>query len=129
MVAVKLALACDGAVRDILCLAIRDYARAAYPQGGSDCAQVARYTLLELADEIEAGIAGELSTIQISRRPRAMIRAAVQYHFDRVDAKQGGTSARQRALFDELLREIPVTRDRLETAIAADQTAHRPAAT
>jgi len=128
MAAAKLTLACDGAVRDILYLAIRDYARAAYPQGGSDCAQVACYTLLELANQIEAGIADELSGLEISKRPRAMIRAAVQYHFDRVDAEHGGVSLRQRALFDELLREIPVTRDRLEAAVAADYTASRPAA-
>jgi hypothetical protein len=129
MAAAKLTLACDGAVRGILSLAIRDYACAAYPQGGSDCAQVARYTLLELANQIEGGIAGDLSTLRISKRPLAMIRAAVQYHFDRMDAEQGGKSAHQRALFDELLREIPVTRDRLEAAVAADYTASRPAAT
>jgi len=128
MAAAKLSLACDGVIRDILCGALRDYARAAYPPGGSDCAQVARYTLLELAAQIDAGIEDELSTCVISTRPRAMIRAAVQYHFDRADAEHDSTSARQRALFDDLLREIPVTRDRLEAALAADRALHRPAA-
>jgi len=108
-------------VRDILCRAIRDYACAAYPPGGSDCAQVARYTLLELADRIETGIAGDRVTVEISKRPRAMIKAAVQYHFDRTDAEHGTGSVRQRALFAELLREIPVTRDRLAAAVAADR--------
>ena len=49
MAAKKITLQCDVPVRDIVCSAIRDYARAAYPEGGSECAQVARYTLLELA--------------------------------------------------------------------------------
>jgi hypothetical protein len=52
----KIKLCCDVTVRDVLCTAIREYAHAAYPEGGSECAQVARYTLLELAAEIVAGI-------------------------------------------------------------------------
>jgi len=51
-----LTLRCDVAIRDLLCRAIREYAHAAYPEGGSDCAQVARYTLLEAASAIDAAI-------------------------------------------------------------------------
>ncbi len=128
MAAGKLTLACDGVIGAILCTAIREYAHAAYPPGGSDCAQVARYTLLELANQIEAGSAGAAGVVEISRRPRAMIRAALQYHFDRADAEHDAVSVQQRALFDELLREVPVTRERLEAALAADR-ASRPVAT
>lgn len=124
----KLVLTCDVMVRDILCQAIRDYAVAAYPPGGSDCAQVARYTLLELAGQIEAGINGVQGSVEISRRPRAMVRAAVNYLFDRGDAESGTGSAHRRVLFEELLRGIPVTRERLEAARAADEAAG-PAAT
>ncbi len=128
MAAGKLTLACDGMIGTILCTAIREYAHAAYPPGGSDCAQVARYTLLELANQIEAGSIGAGGVVEISRRPRAMIRAAVQYHFDRADAEHDAVSMHQRVLFDELLREIPVNRARLEAAQAADR-ASRPVAT
>jgi hypothetical protein len=128
MAAGKLVLTCDAMVRDILCQAIRDYAVAAYPPGGSDCAQVARYTLLELAGRIEAGITGAQGSVEISRRPRAMVRAALTYYFDRSDAEHGTGSVHRRALFDELLREVPLTRERLEAAQAADD-AVRPAAT
>jgi hypothetical protein len=125
MAAGKLTLTCDQTVRDILCRALRDYALAAYPPGGSDCAQVARDTLLELAAQIEQGITGALSSVEISRRPRAMLRAAVQYHFDRADAEHGTASGHQRALFGELLGEVPVSRERLEAAVAADRVASR----
>jgi hypothetical protein len=128
MTAAKLTLVCDGVVRDILCTAIRDYATAAYPPGGSDCAQVARYTLLELANQIEAAVADAVEPVEISRRPRAMLKAAVQYHFDRADAEHGTVSMHQRALFGELLREVPVNRERLAAALAADRAA-RPVAT
>ena len=123
MAAGKLTLSCDGMVRDILCTAIRDYAIAAYPPGGSDCAQVARYTLLELANQIEAGIVDAVASVEISRRPRAMIRAALQYHFDRADAEHNAMSVHQRALFEEVLQEVPVDRGRLEAALAADRAA------
>jgi hypothetical protein len=116
----KITLGCDVTVKDILCTAIRDYAHAAYPEGGSECAQVARYTLLELAAEIDAGITGNSTTVAVSKRPRAMVKAALEYYFDRADAAQGAGSRQQRALFDSLLQEQQVTRSDLEAAVAAD---------
>ena len=120
MAARKITLHCDVAVRDIVCAAIRDYAHAAYPEGGSECAQVARYTLLELATAIEAGITGENQSIEVSKRPTAMVRAALEYYFNRNDESLGLTSTHQRALFDSLLQEQPVMRSDLEVALAAD---------
>jgi len=116
----KIKLFCDPEVRDILCTAIREYAHTAYPAGGSECAQVARYTLLELAAAIEAGITGENQSIEVSKRPRAMVRAALEYYFNHSDESMGLTSIHQRALFDSLLQEQPVMRSDLEVALAAD---------
>jgi len=116
----KIRLCCDASVRDILCTAIREYAHAAYPVGGTECAQLARYTLLELAAEIEAGITGENESIEVSKRPRAMVRAALEYYFNRADEARRLTSIRQRALFDSLLREQPVRQSDLDAAVAAD---------
>jgi hypothetical protein len=121
MAARRITLQCDVPVRDILCIAIRGYAHAAYPEGGSDCAQVARYTLLELAGQVEAAIGDDCHSVAISKRPRAMLKAAIEYHFDRRDAEQGTTSVYQRELFRGLLQEQPVTGPDLETAVAADQ--------
>ncbi len=113
-------LSCDVTVKDILCTAIREYAYAVYPVGGSECAQTARYTLLELASDIDAAITGDSETAEISRRPKAMVRAALEYYFDRADAAQGSVSVQQRILFDNLLQEQPVTHTQLEAARAAD---------
>ncbi len=113
-------LQCDLAVKEILCRAIREYAYAAYPEGGSDCAQVARYTLLELARQIDAGITSERQLVDISRRPRVMVKAAIEYYFDRQDVATGGSSARQRDLLNGMLRGGMVTRDELAAAVAAD---------
>ena len=116
----KIKLCCDVTVRDVLCTAIREYAHAAYPEGGSECAQVARYTLLELAADIDAGITDDNETVEVSKRPRAMVKAALEYYFNRADEVQGLTSSHQRALFDGLLQEQKVTCSDLEAAMAAD---------
>ena len=120
MPSAKIALHCDLAIKEILCRAIREYAHAAYPEGGSDCAQVARYTLLELAQQIDAGITSGCQRVEISRRPRAMVKAAIAYYFDRQDAETGTGSARQRDLMNGMLRGGAVTRDELAAAVAAD---------
>ena len=122
MAARKITLHCDVPVRDILCAAIRAYAHAAYPAGGSECAQVARYTLLELASQLDAAISGDCHSVTISKRPRAMLKAALEYHFDCLDAEQGSTSIYQRKLFQDLLQEQPAMAPDLDAAVAADQT-------
>lgn len=116
----KIKLCCDASVRDILCTAIREYAHAAYPEGGSECAQLARYTLLELAAGIETGLSGDNKSIEVSKRPVAMVRAALEYYFNRADEARGLTSVHQRALFDSLLQQQPVKKSDVDAAMAAD---------
>ena len=120
MAARKITLHCDVTVKHIACTAIRDYAHAAYPEGGSECAQVARYTLLELAADIDAGITDHSETIEISKRPRAMVKAAIEYYFNRMDEARGVASTHQRSLFLELLEGRTVTSSDLQAAAAAD---------
>ena len=120
MAARKITLHCDVAVSDIVSMAIREYAHAAYPEGGSECAQVARYTLLELAADIQAGITEHSQSVEISRRPRAMVKAAFEYHFNRMDEVQGVNSTQQRQLFAGLLDGETVTTSELQAAVARD---------
>ena len=117
----KIVLHCDVPVRDVLCAAIREYAHAAYPQGGSECAQTARYTLLELAADIHAGISADSTSVEISKRPKAMVRAAIGYYFNRQDDACRTTSVHQRELFFSLLDEKPVGIVDIEAAVAADR--------
>ena len=103
-----------------MCASIREYAHAAYPEGGSECAQVARYTLLQLSEEISDGISKTSACVEISKRPRPMVKAALEYHFNLQDAASNTESASQRDLFISLLNGKPVTRVELEAAVAAD---------
>ena len=118
----KILLRCDVPTRDILCSAIREYAFAAYPRGGSECAQLARYTLMELAAEIDAGISADNISVEISKRPKPMIKAALEYYFNRQDDACGTTSLHQRELFVSLLNGEPVSRVEMEAAVAADKS-------
>jgi len=56
------------------------YAQAAYPTGGSECAQVARETLLESARTIAAAVAGGRPA-ELRRRQRSHFKAAVSWYF------------------------------------------------
>jgi len=120
MVPRYLTLHCDATIKNLLSGAIRDYAHAAYPEGGSECAQVARYALLQAADAIDAANTAHDTEAVISRRLRTTLQAAIDYHFDRQDAASGGASIRQRALFAGLLAGHPLTRAALDEAAAAD---------
>jgi uncharacterized protein YqkB len=88
MAARTLVLHCDNSIREILSRAIREFARAAYPEGGSECAQVARYTLLNVASGIDAAIESNAGEVLLSRRIRPNLKAALDYHFDLNDAAE-----------------------------------------
>jgi len=71
-------IACDGATARTLGTAIRAYTQAAYPEGGSDCAQVARAALLDAAENCDAHDRGDLA---LRRRQLALLRACVRWYF------------------------------------------------
>ncbi len=83
---------------------------------------MARYTLLELADQVEKGIAAGEGKITISRHPRAMVKAAITYYFDREDEATGKTSVNRRELLLGLLRETSAGKAELEQAGLADES-------
>jgi len=67
----------DSVMHAQLVAALRVYAEAAYPPGGSECGQAAREALLNVALQLEAA-GGE--TVQISRRVRPRLKAAIDYY-------------------------------------------------
>lgn len=69
-------LDCDAHLANSLALAVRAYAEAAYPSGGSECAQVARAALVDVAALCEAHSGGHLV---LRRRLMPQVRAAVRW--------------------------------------------------
>lgn len=72
------AIRCDSQTADQLAEAIRGYANAAYPAGGSDCSQVSRNALLDTASLCEAHSTDELI---LRRRQLALLRNGVRWYF------------------------------------------------
>lgn len=75
--------------------ALRGYADAAYPPGGSECAQVARETLRDSANVIDRE-ASSTDGASLRRRQRALIRSAVAWYFG--DQGPGGVEHSQELL-------------------------------
>ncbi len=70
-------LDCPPAQAVQLAEALRTYVEAAYPPGGSPCAQVARETLLDTARQLAAGD----GPATIPRRQRHLVRAAIAWYY------------------------------------------------
>jgi hypothetical protein len=65
-----------------LAQAIQAYAHAAFPPGGSECAQVSREALLDTARLCEQHAGGKLA---LNKRQLPQLRAAVSWYFSEVD--------------------------------------------
>jgi len=92
-------LRCSPAFGEQLANALEAYAHAAYPPGGSECAQVAHQTLLESARTVRKDAATEAGAT-LRRRQRTHFKAAVNWYFG--EDGPGDTAYR-----DPLLRLIP----------------------
>jgi len=92
-----------------LCQALRDYAEAAYPPGGSECGQVARAALMDAAVALETGFAESGSQAEVSRRLRAHIKAAVTYYCEQ---HEGALSC---ACLERFITGEPVTEQQFES--------------
>ena len=66
--------------RHMLAAAIRTFAEAAYPPGASECAQVARESLLTTAETIDQSCDGAA----VSSRQRSLLKQAVTWYFTEV---------------------------------------------
>jgi hypothetical protein len=79
-------LPCDPETARAFADAIRRYAEAAYPTGGSECAQVAHQALTDSARTIaEAHRNTEDGTIEFPRRQRTMLKAALDWYLVQAD--------------------------------------------
>ena len=77
----QLQLHCPQALIEVLCQAIELYAAAAYPPGGSECAQAARESLRSAAQSLRANFDPQVGTTSMSRRIVTHVKAALEYYF------------------------------------------------
>ena len=77
---------------DLLQQILRQYAFAAFPPGGSECAQASRESLLAEVGRIQQAWHDETQTASMNRRIRVMAKAAIAYYCEGLD---GATAARE----------------------------------
>jgi len=65
---------------ELLSEILRNYADAAYPQGGSECSQSARESLMQSVEEIRLNWNEVSQTTHINKRLRVMAKSAIKYH-------------------------------------------------
>lgn len=75
--------------------AVTAYAHAAFPDGGSECAQVSREALLDTARHVRAHSGGPLS---LRRRQLPQLRAATEWYFSEGSNAQTKTAEALRKL-------------------------------
>ena len=107
---------CPSRLRRVIGQALRLYVDAAYPCGGRECAQVARETLLNSARDVEAAAAA----VAVSRRQRALFKAAINYYFDYLEQQAGKPMPAQRVLALEAVRGETVSDARLDAVERQD---------
>lgn len=109
---------CSPRVAAIFCDALEHFAAAAYPEGGSECAQNARYHLLDTARRLRLELDGEGES-RVSRRTRATLRSALAYYYE-AQLGEAGAGSHECQLITTLLEGEPVFDDALEQARRLD---------
>jgi hypothetical protein len=80
------------------------YAHAAWPPGGSECAQASREALLTAAETMKEGFAEHPGEAYFNRRQRATFKAALEYHLEQPEFQD------RHRLYTELLNQLSTTR-------------------
>jgi hypothetical protein len=102
----ELVLHCPARVITLLCEAIRLYAHAAYPPGGSECAQSARESLLLTIEKLTSSYDPVANTGMMSRRIRAHVKSAVEYYCEQhTDVPAGYRTLLLRMLDGEMIND------------------------
>lgn len=63
---------------------LQEYAQAAYPPGGSECAQATRESLLQLADTISHAENSAENHAGINSRQRPFLKSAINWYYEDV---------------------------------------------
>jgi hypothetical protein len=83
---------------------LQRYALAAWPPGGSECAQASREALTTAAETMKEGFAEHPGEAHFNRRQRATFRAALEYHLEQAEFRD------RHDLYTELLNQLSTTR-------------------
>ena len=102
-----LTLHCSQRLCNLLANILRDYARAAYPEGGSECSQSARESLLVAADGMRDHWSAGSQSTTLSKRLRVQMKSAISYYLQGLASGEADTvKARESYLLSVLQGEV-----------------------
>ena len=116
----KIELKCPKEMIDIICAALRNYAQAAFPDSSSPCQMVSRDSLLTAAKDIQQQYE-QVGTGLYSSRMRAMMKAAINYHFKVVENETQSSAKHQCGLIMLACKGEHVTDEQYQFAKREDQ--------
>ena len=118
----RIALCCSESITAIIVGALRNYIDVAFPPGSSDCAQVARESLLDTVSELEMQ-RQNAAVCHYNARLRAMVKEAVKLHYQISAHDLGRDCAQQCAVVLAACQGLAVTDADLQTACDGDLAA------
>jgi len=93
-----LAIYCSPAMKDLICQSMLEYADYAYPAGVDECSLAAREALIDCEKAMQKQFDAEKNQTVISRRIRALVKLAIQYHFRVLNQETGQNNAHEIAV-------------------------------
>lgn len=115
-------LHCSRQLLDILLVALTQYAHAAYPPGGSECAQASRESLLNEVEKIKLSWKQD-NTAQMNRRIRVMAKSAVKYYCEGLAEAGNGHAEAREALLLAMIKGTHMTDEQYQQAELSDREA------
>lgn len=115
-----LEIQCSEGILALLCEAIELYAHAAFPPGGSECAQASRESLLAVNEQLRQSHGQGEGKAGFNRRARGLVKAAIQYHGQRIAEHGEHSASHETAVLLGLLEGTPVSDPDLEEARRQD---------
>ncbi len=119
----RIEVVCTSTIKDIFVTALRNYTDVAFPEGGADCALVARESLFETLAEFEAEYRhNQNGHASYNKRLRAMVKEGIRLHYQVIAADLGHSCPQECMLMLEVSEGIAHTDQDLAAARAADLT-------
>ncbi len=112
-------LSCSPPLIDIILVALRNYIDVSYPTGSSDCALVARESLLDTLRALESQRSAG-AACHYNRHLRAMLKEAIKLHFRLQAHDQGHDCAHQCEVLLAACQGLPRTEAELQAARGFD---------
>ncbi len=116
-------LQCSRSLLDVLLIALTQYAHAAYPPGGSECAQASHESLLNQVNSIKQSWQSDQGQAKMNKRIRVMAKSALKYYCEGLAESGNGHAEAREALLLAMIKGNRVSDEQYQSAEQQDKAA------